>query len=283
MSGDALHVRGDVVSITPVGDYYHLVVTAPGIAERARPGHFVALTVGGADTGMLLRRAFSIYRVSPGGPRGGTVEIVFAEYGKGTRWMSGLAPKDPVDVVGPIGRPFALPKEPVACVLVAGGYGSAPMFSLAAQLRERGCAAHLVLGAATEARLFGVLEGQRAASTVQVTTEDGSMGSRGLVTDLLPDLITRTDAAVVYACGPMGMLSAVAGTAEHYGAWSQCAVEEQMACGVGVCMTCVLPVRGEDGLVRMVRSCVEGPVFRGDRVLWDEVRTIPADALGAPR
>ncbi|MGH3423623.1 MAG: dihydroorotate dehydrogenase electron transfer subunit [Nocardioidaceae bacterium] len=283
MSGPALQVPGEVVSITPVGDYYHLVMTAPGIAERTRPGHFVALTVGGEDTGMLLRRSFSIYRVNTVGRRGGTVEIVFAEHGRGTRWMTRLAPKDPVDLVGPVGRPFALPKEPVACVLVAGGYGSAPMFSLAGQLRDRGCSAHLVLGAATESRLFGVLEGQRAASTLQVTTEDGSMGTRGLVTDRLRELLRRTDAAVVYACGPMGMLRAVSDIAEQYGAWSQCAVEESMACGVGVCMTCVLPVRGEDGIVRMVRSCVEGPVFRGDRVLWDDVGTIPEGTLGAPR
>lgn len=278
-----LQVRGEVVSIERAGDYYRLVMAAPEIAERTRPGHFVALTVGGADTAMLLRRAFSIYQVSAGGPHGGTVEVVFTEYGKGTRWMTGLAPKDPVDVVGPLGRPFALPKEPVSCVLVAGGYGSAPMFSLAARLRERGCTAHLVLGAATQSRLFGVLDAGRSASTVHVTTEDGSMGTQGRVSDVLPDLLRRHDAAVVYACGPMGMLKAVSELAEQHGAWSQCAVEEQMACGVGVCMTCVLPVRGEDGLVRMVRSCVEGPVFRGDRVLWDDIGTVPAETLGAPR
>jgi dihydroorotate dehydrogenase electron transfer subunit len=80
----------------------------------------------------------------------------------------------------------------------------------------------------------------------------------------------------------MGMLAAVATEAVRHGAWSQCAVEESMACGVGVCMTCVLPVRGDDGVVRMLRSCTEGPVFRGDRVLWDHVGTVPAQALGAP-
>jgi dihydroorotate dehydrogenase electron transfer subunit len=141
----------------------------------------------------------------------------------------------------------------------------------------------MVLGAATERRLFGVLEARRSAQSVTVTTEDGSVGTTGRVTDVLPALLDRTGAAVVYACGPMGMLRTVAGLAEEHGVWSQCAVEESMACGVGVCMTCVLPVRGDDGLVRMVRSCVEGPVFRGDRVLWDDVGTVPAGTLGAPR
>jgi dihydroorotate dehydrogenase electron transfer subunit len=98
----------------------------------------------------------------------------------------------------------------------------------------------------------------------------------------LPDLIRRTGSEVVYACGPMGMLAAVSRVAAELGAWSQCAVEESMACGVGVCMTCVLPVVGEDGVTRMVRSCVEGPVFRGDLVRWDDVGTIPEGTLGAP-
>lgn len=276
----AVQVAGEVVSITPTGDYLHLTIAATGIAERTRPGNFVALAVGGDDTSKLLRRAFSIYRAEPN-RRGGTVEIVFAEHGGGTRWMGRLAPKDPVDVVGPLGRPFALPKEPVACTLVGGGYGTAPMFGLAERLRERGCSVHMLIGASTESRLFGVLEARRAASSVQVTTEDGSVGIRGRVTDVLPDLIERTRTDVVYACGPMPMLRAVSRVAEAHGAHSQCAVEESMACGVGVCMTCVLPVRGDDGVVRMVRSCVEGPVFRGERVLWDDVGTIPTGTLGS--
>ena len=93
---------------------------------------------------------------------------------------------------------------------------------------------------------------------------------------------SRTAAEVVYACGPMGMLASVADLAARFGAHSQCAVEEAMACGVGVCMTCVLPVVGDDGVSRMVRSCVDGPVFRGDRVRWSDVGAVPSDVWGAP-
>ena len=89
----------------------------------------------------------------------------------------------------------------------------------------------------------------------------------------------RTD--VVYACGPMPMLRAVSQVASAHGVTAQCAVEESMACGIGVCMTCVLPVIGDDGKTRMVRSCVEGPVFLGDRVRWDDVGTVPPDVLGS--
>jgi dihydroorotate dehydrogenase electron transfer subunit len=152
---------------------------------------------------------------------------------------------------------------------------------LAEKLRERGCRVDFVLGASTEDRLFGALEGKRMSQSIAITTEDGSLGERGRVTDVLPRIIERSDSAVLYACGPMGMLQAVAKTAERYGIHSQCAVEESMACGVGVCMTCVMPVIGDDGQTRMVRSCVEGPVFRGDRVRWAEVGTVPEDTIGS--
>ena len=120
------------------------------------------------------------------------------------------------------------------------------------------------------------------ASSVAVTTDDGSAGTRGVVTDVLPAVLQRSQADVVYACGPMGMLAAVTAVATDHGVPAQCAVEESMACGIGVCMTCVLPVEGDDGVTRMVRSCVEGPVFLGDRVRWDSVGTVPADTYGAP-
>jgi dihydroorotate dehydrogenase electron transfer subunit len=139
-----------------------------------------------------------------------------------------------------------------------------------------------VLGAATNDRLFGVLEAKRISDSLEVTTVDGSAGRVGIVSDVLPDVLARTGSDVVYACGPMGMLAAVAAIATSYGAHSQCAVEETMACGIGVCMTCVLPVVGSDGVTRMVRSCVDGPVFRGDAVRWADLGTVPADTYGAP-
>jgi dihydroorotate dehydrogenase electron transfer subunit len=278
----AVQVRGEVLSTRRAGEYHALTLVAPGIADGARPGHFVALAVGGDHSSMVLRRAFSIYRVAERGIYGGTVEIVFSVHGKGTAWLAGLRAHDPIDVVGPLGRPFALPKEPVTATLVGGGYGSAPLFTLAEQLRARGCRVDFVIGAATESRLFGALEAKRISTQVAISTEDGSLGERGRVTDVLPGMLQRSGADVVYACGPMPMLRAVHEIARAYGAHSQCAVEEAMACGIGVCMTCVLPVVGEDGLTRLVRSCVEGPVFRGDRVRWDDLGTVPADALGAP-
>lgn len=272
-------IDSEVLEISRVADYFHMALAAPGIAAAVRPGHFVAVAVGGPESPMLLRRAFSIYRADA---RTETIEIVFDIHGRGTEWLSRTVRGDAVNIIAPLGRPFMLPTDSVPVALVAGGYGAAPMFELGRQLRERGCRVDMILGAATESRLFGTLEGRRCSDALTVTTVDGSAGVQGLVTEPLRDVLATHGSAVVYACGPMGMLAAVTAEATRAGARSQCAVEEAMACGIGVCMTCVLPVVGSDGVTRMVRSCVEGPVFFGDRVRWADVGTVPSDTLGAP-
>ncbi|HVY11705.1 MAG TPA: dihydroorotate dehydrogenase electron transfer subunit [Mycobacteriales bacterium] len=280
-----IQVKGEVLNVKPIGDYFSMTVVAPGIAERTKPGQFVAVAVGGESGGMLLRRAFSIYSVRETGVYGGTVEFIFSVAGRGTAWLAAQRPYDPIDIVGPLGRPFALPREPANCVVVGGGYGAAPLFPLADALRTRGCRIDAVLGASTGDKLFGALDAKRMAASVAFTTDDGSYGEKGRVSDVLPEVIARVRADVVYACGPMAMLEAVQRVAsEAYdgaGIPTQLSVEESMACGIGVCMTCVLPIIGNDGQTRMARSCVDGPVFGGDRIRWDALGTVPDDAVGA--
>ena len=275
-----VQVRGTVLTVRKVDAYYAMTVVAPGIAARFRPGQFVAVAVGGPDTSMLLRRAFSIHDVRP--DHGGTVEFVFAAVGPGTRWLAERRTRDVIDLTGPLGRPFPVPRDAVSCLLVGGGYGSAPLFPLADRLRSRDCQVDFLLGAASADRVFGALSARRTGRTAAVTTEDGSMGVRGLVTDRLTQIIHEARTDVIYACGPMGMLRQVTALAGRYDIPVLTLVEESMACGIGVCMTCVLPVVGDDGVTRMVRSCVAGPVFRGEAVRWDDIGTIPFDALGAP-
>ena len=278
---EPVQVRGEVLARRRVGAYHLVEIAAGGIAERFRPGQFVALSVGGPASALLLRRSFAVYRATPVGAYSGTVQIVVGVHGRGTEWLAGVRPGEPLDVVGPLGTPFRLPAAPTGCLLVGGGYGSAPLFSLADALRARECRVDFLLGAGSQDRVFGELEAKRTAGVVAVCTDDGSLGRRGTVADAQPDEIERTGAAAVYACGPMPMLRAVGAVAASYGLPCQVAVEESMACGIGVCMTCVLPVVGEDGVTRMSRSCVDGPVFEHDRVRWDDVGTVPADALGA--
>jgi dihydroorotate dehydrogenase electron transfer subunit len=275
-----VQARGTVLTVRRVEAYFAMTVVAPGIAARFKPGQFVTLAVGGPATSMLLRRSFSIHDVRP--DHGGTVEFVFSADGPGTRWLAGRRSRDVVDITGPLGRPFPVPRDPASCLLVGGGYGSAPLFSLAARLRERRCTVDFLLGAATGDRVFGALTARRTGRTATITTEDGSLGARGIVTDMMGQIIHEARTDVIYACGPMPMLRQVTLLARRYAIPVQVAVEEMMACGIGVCMTCVLPVVGTDGITRMVRSCVDGPVFRGEQVRWDDVGTIPFDALGAP-
>lgn len=275
-----VQMRSPVLTVRRVDAYHAITVVAPGVAERFRAGQFITVSVGGEQSGMLLRRAFAIHEVKP--DYGGTVEFLFGVRGPGTAWLAERRSRDLLDVVGPLGRPFPLPRDPVNCVLVGGGSGASPLFSLAQALRRRGCRVDLVLGAASSERILGAMAARRAAETATFTTDDGSFGVRGRVSDVLHRVIADAHGDVVYACGPMPMLRAVSAVAASYGIPAQMAVEESMACGIGVCMSCVLPVVGEDGITRMARACVDGPVFRGERVRFDDVGTIPFDALGAP-
>jgi dihydroorotate dehydrogenase electron transfer subunit len=273
-----LQIRAEVLDITPQGAYRVILLRAPGVAARVRPGHFAALAVGGADSSMLLRRAFSIHRADPAQE---TVSLVVAEHGRGTRELLRTRVGDTVDLVAPLGTAFPQPGPGATALFVGGGYGSAPLFALAEEVVARGGAVGFILGGSSADRLFGVDLARRLTPDVLVTTDDGSTGIKGRVTLPLAEAVKAIGAEAVYSCGPMAMLRAVTGIAVGEGARSYCAVEEAMACGVGVCMTCVLPVVGEDGVSRFVRSCVDGPCFDGTRVRWDDVGTIPADLYGA--
>jgi dihydroorotate dehydrogenase electron transfer subunit len=274
----AVQVTGEVLTVKRVGAHHHLTLVAPGVAERFRPGNVVALAVGGPLSDRVTRLTLPIHRVRATGAYGGTVEVVLTATDPATRWLAAAPAGTGIGVVGPLGRPFALPKEAVTCVLVGDAAGSAPLFSLAERLRDRSCAVHMLLGGRTEAHLFGALEARRATRSVTVTTEDGSVGIAGTVADALPDLLSRTEADVVYASAPPATLHAVAAAAERHGAWSQTLLDLPMPCGTGVCHGCTIPVVGEDGITRMVRACVDGPVLRGDRVRWADLGTVPEDA-----
>lgn len=273
-----LQTRAEILESTQIGAYRRVLLHAPGVAARVRPGHFAALAVGGADSAMLLRRAFSIHRADP---QAETVSLVIAQRGRGTAELLSRRVGDSVDLVAPLGTAFPQPVGAMTALFVAEGYGSAPLLPLAEQVVAQGGAVGFILGGSDSDRLFGVDQARALTPDVLVTTEDGSSGIKGRVTLPLAEAVKAIGAEAVYSCGPTAMLRAVTRIATAEGARSFCAVEEAMACGVGVCMTCVLPVVGEDGVSRFVRSCVDGPCFDGARVRWDDVGTIPADLHGA--
>lgn len=263
-----LHTTGEVLASKRVGAYQHLTVVAPGVAERFRPGTFVAVAVDGTR---LTPRALWIHGVKPVGGYGPALQLVVDPVGPGTHWLAERPVGTRLELTGPLGRAFALPKEPVATLLVGEGYAAAPLFPLAERLRERGCQVNLLVAAPDERHLLSALEARRVARAVTVVTADGSVGRRGAVADVVAGVLAQSAAEVVYAAGPVRTLHAVASAAEQAGAWSQTAVEQPLACGTGLCHGCPLPVVGEDGVGRVVRACTEGPVVRGDRVRWAEL------------
>jgi dihydroorotate dehydrogenase electron transfer subunit len=265
----SVHVTGELLDSRQVGAYRHLTLVAPGVAERFRPGTTLAVTM--ADSAYLARRSYWIHRVRTVGGYGAAVQLVVEPTGAAGAWLAGLAPGSRLAVTGPLGRPFALPKEPVSCLLVGEDRSAAPLFPLAERLRERGCGVTLLVAGRDEAHLLSALEARRSARAVTVVTGDGSVGRRGRAADAVEEALVRAEAAVVYAAGAHDTLHAVAAAAEAHGAWSQTAVEVPQPCATGMCHGCPVPVVGEDGVARVVRGCTEGPVLRGDRVRWAEL------------
>jgi dihydroorotate dehydrogenase electron transfer subunit len=268
---NAQQLLAPIVSNKRVGQYHQIIVNVGDLASTCKPGNFVAINVGGDSSSMILRRAFAISRVSVSATFGGTMELIVAPHGQGSKWLCAQGEGVVLDIVAPLGTAFGIPTEPVSVLLVGGGYGSAPLFGLAEVLNARGCRVDMLLGASTASKIYAPMEGKRAVNSIRIYTEDGTMGQMGRVTDPIPEIINDLDVAVVYSCGPMAMLSAITKITDPLSVVHQCAVEEAMACGIGVCMTCVLPVKNDDGSVAMLRSCIDGPVMDGSKVQWSQV------------
>lgn len=267
----AAQLLAPVVSNKKVGQYHQIIINVGDLASLCKPGNFVAINVGGDSSSMILRRAFAISRVSVSATFGGTMELIVAPHGQGSKWLCAQGEGSVLDIVAPLGTAFGIPTEPVPVLLVGGGYGSAPLFGLAEVLNARGCRVDMLLGASTASKIYAPMEGKRAVNSIRIYTEDGTMGQIGRVTDPIAEIIKDLDIAVVYSCGPMAMLSAITEITNPLSVVHQCAVEEAMACGIGVCMTCVLPVQNDDGTISMLRSCIDGPVMDGSKVQWNSV------------
>lgn len=249
-----------------------------------RPGQFVMLRVTeGLDP--FLRRPFGIYSVlGPTGKRvsgrsGSGIEIVCKVVGAGTGILAAKEPGESVDVLGPLGNGFPLLRGPAASkvIMVAGGIGVAPFYLLAGEGRRRAknSGAGLLLFGARSGNEAGITRDfTRLGCRVRVATEDGSLGTRGLVTGLLTAALKP--GSVVYACGPLSMLKAVARIAENAGVKCLVSLERAMACGIGVCLGCAVKTmdhkeraNGGGGEFKMV--CSDGPVFDSSEIDWERL------------
>ncbi len=258
-------VRAEVIGARKQGPYVHLALAAPEVAREASPGQFVMVKPPWSGE-HVLRRPLSIYRRDLGS---GALEVVFAVVGPVTARMASFRPHDFLDVLGPLGRGFSLPPGLRSALLVGGGYGAAPILFLAETLKLKGILPWVLLGASRAERLLASVELKRVSAGIVLCTEDGSAGRRGVVTDFLEETLERSGAKEIFAAGPMPMLAALAREAARLGVRAQLSVESFMACGTGVCWSCVVPAAVPGGSWP-VRACREGPVFEAGALVWEE-------------
>lgn len=266
-------VRAEVLANTRLSpDYNVLVLAAPAIAGAARSGQFVMIrTTGGTDP--LLRRPFSVFEVlrRPGSAPH-AISILSKRVGPGTSRLFEAAAGDHLDCLGPLGKPFAPVAPPAEAWMVAGGVGLAPFATLTDELRAAGTAIRLFYGGRSHTDLFYLDWFESRGVRLDLATEDGSRGIHGRVTLPLEQALAALPASAgvtVYACGPEPMLKAVADLATRHQRPSQLSTERIMGCGMGGCYSCVIKVRDAGGREHFIRSCLNGPVFAGQSVVWE--------------
>ena len=259
---------------------------APDIANGSRAGQFVHIRTGDYS-GLVLRRPFSINTADVAT---GMITIHFRTIGRGTEWFTRLRAGDPIDMLGPLGRPFEVDSRSRHLLLIAGGLGMAGVRFLADEAIRDGRQVTLLFGAQSARDVYPSSLLPDEVEYV-IATDDGSVGRRGFVTDLVPDYEAWADHA--FACGPAAMLAALArqavGRRQRLGvaklgrkrgagrpdvvgspaarrkAYLQVSMEQNMGCAVGACLGCV--VMSVTGTPQ--RVCREGPVFASDEINWE--------------
>jgi dihydroorotate dehydrogenase electron transfer subunit len=244
--------------------YFRLLLRAPQIAPLIQPGQFAHVRVLPLKDA-LLRRPFSIFQVERD-----TFSILYKTIGKGTEALARMGPGEELSVIAPLGHGFTVPKSGGETpLLVAGGYGMAAMYLLAQRSPQKGI---VFVGGRRRVDILCEKEFQALGWNVRVTTEDGSHGEKGLVTQpLLAELKRNKSDRKLFACGPTGMLRAVGKIAEEFNVPAELSMDEHMCCGVGVCLTCVIPVKAGAGW-EYQRTCTEGPVFDARDIVWETAK-----------
>ncbi len=233
-----------------------------GMGHRLRPGQFVNVLCRDAlSLDPLLRRPYSFFRVDAGGD---TMTLLVRPFGRGSQWLAGRAVGETLDLMGPLGNHFEVSSRTDRLLMVAGGVGVAPLVHLSEEALARGQSVTLLMGASTGETLLSA--GQLPAEVEYVVaTDDGSQGHKGFVTDLVPNYLQWADQ--VFACGPDPMLRSLSNVIRQHRVGRRpsvhVSVERSMACGVGACLGCVIDTRHG-----MQTSCVTGPVFPVEEIVW---------------
>jgi dihydroorotate dehydrogenase electron transfer subunit len=237
-------------------EFFEIKFTWNKVAGAPLPGQFFTVRVSG-NTAPLLRRPFAF---SAFDKKKGTASMIFQKRGRGTEILAVMETGEPLDIIGPLGKPFPMPDKKQKALLVAGGIGLGPVLFLASRLNG----AKLVVGCRTKNLIptSSTFAGLKPA----VCTDDGSTGFKGTAGDYLKSIEqTVTGDTVIYACGPLPMLKACHELARRRGAQCFVSIEQVMACGVGACLGCA--VKAVDGGYK--RACTEGPVFNSRELKWE--------------
>jgi dihydroorotate dehydrogenase electron transfer subunit len=262
-------------------DTYRVRFACPEIARRIVPGQFVMVRMAGCDD-PLLGRPLALYdTVLAGGESGEPVglDIVYLVVGKLTRQLAAASPGQPLDVWGPLGNGFP-PRQTDHLLMVAGGIGQTPFLALAREYlggrrygqppRRAARAGRVTLcyGARSKDLLAGLEDFAPLGVEVLTSTDDGTAGHHGLVTEVAAEVLAASPRAHVVCCGPEPMMAAVARLSAEQGVTCQVSLETPMACGIGICFSCVARVRDAAGGWDYRRTCVEGPVFDAGQIEW---------------
>ena len=251
-------------------DYNVIALAAPDIAAVTAPGQFVMVKSGrGGDP--LLRRPFSVFEVLRSHGRVEGLTLLSKRVGITTSILFDAVEGDVVSCLGPLGRPFEPIDPPAEAWMVAGGVGLAPFATLGEALIDRGTKTRLFYGARSGAELFYLEWFTSRGIRLVLATEDGTVGDHARIAVPLERELQRAASTevMVYACGPEPMLEAVTHVAARFRRPSRVSVERVMGCGMGGCYSCVIPVRDAHASHHYVRSCIAGPVFRGEDLVWD--------------
>ena len=253
--------KASVVENKKLLDNHYLITLRPEVEiKKPKPGNFFMVAV---DTGLdpLLKRPFSVHRWIDG-----NFQLLYRIVGKGTKILSEKKPGNSLDILGPLGKGFPAPIKDRQVILVAGGLGIAPIFAMAENIKKRDPL--LFYGTKTKKDVLLTDEFRSLGIDPIVSTDDGSLGRKGNIVNVLKNYFTRHPSPVtryvLYACGPEIMLKALSDLASEFDIKGYIAMEQNMACGIGTCLGCVVKTR-----TGHKRVCKEGPVFPIEEIVWD--------------
>ena len=252
---------------------YLIKLLAPTIAQQAVPGQFVHIRCN-HDNYPLLRRPFSIHQINK---KKGEICILFQVIGEGTRILSENKVGEELDILGPLGNGFSLYPGSQRIIIVGGGIGIAPLLALTEESIEKRKNVRVLIGNCSKEMIIGEESFKDLGIKVNIATEDGSCQYKGLVTDLLTEVISVWQPDQIFACGPKAMLKKVAGISTWNNINCQVSLEERMGCGIGACVACVCKIKIKEKQedkgechYNYKRVCMDGPIFQANEVIWDD-------------